>query len=176
MQLARPDLAIARSQFTEDLAVAMRSMRARQYGWRFEPDYPALRLRVDMWSLDRDGKRHDDYYIDMDMSYYRDRPPGVTFVNPETGSFDPNKDVRWLPADPAARPPGVEIGYHLSYSLSNGETKQMVCNSMVLEYYMSNHVPPPGKAWDPTRHRLYATLTVLQDLLREPYYGGRRSQ
>ena len=176
MAPAKPDPAIARSQFKEDLIAAKRSRRARQYGWRFEADCPALRMRVGMWSLGKDGGRHDDYHVDMDMSYYRDWPPGVTFVNPATGSFDPSKDARWLPADPAMNPPGINIGYHLSYTLTTGEAKQMVCNSMMLEYYMSNHTPTPEEAWDPRRHRLYATLTVLQDLLKEPYYGGRRSQ
>lgn len=176
MAPAKPDPAIARSQFKEDMIRVMGSRRARQCGWKFRPDYQALSLRVAMWSLDKNCGRHDDYHIAMDMSYYRDWPPGVTFVNPDTGSFDPCRDARWLPANPAANPPGVNIGYHLSYTLTSGETKQMVCNSMVLEYYMSNHTPRPEEAWDPRRHTLYATLTVLQDLLREPYYGGRRSQ
>ncbi len=176
MAPARPDTAIARSQFKEDLIKVAGSRRARQHGWLFKPDYKGLRLRVDMWSLDKGCERRDDYHIDMDMSYYRDWPPGVTFVNPDTGSFDPNRDARWLPANPAMNPPGVNIGYHLSYTLTDGVTKQMVCNSMVLEYYQSNHAPKPEEVWDSRRHTLHATLTVLQDLLREPYYGGRRSQ
>lgn len=172
MPLARPDPAVARSQFEEDLAAAAASRRAARSGWRLEPDYERLRLHADLWSCDESGNRLDDYHLDMDMSYYRDWPPGVTFVNPKTRAFDPAVDMRWLPAEPAAKPPGIDIRYHASYRL-DGIPKQMVCNSMVLEYYMSNHTPDGDERWDPARHTLYATLSVLQAMLTRPYYKGR---
>lgn len=172
MTPSRPDPAIARSQFKEDLAAVMAGRKAARYGWRFKPDYEPLRLYADMWSYNDHAGLVDDYHLDMDMSYYRDWPPGVTFVNPETRAFDPCADARWLPANPLALPPGTNIGYHSAYRIG-GIPRQMVCNSMVLEYYMSNHTPGADERWDPARHTLHATLSVLQTMLTRPYYGGR---
>lgn len=174
MTPARPDPAISRSQFEDDLDAAAASRKAARNGWRLEPDYDRLRLHADLWSCDERGNRLDDYHLDMDMSYYRDWPPGVTFVNPKTRAFDPAVDMRWFPAEPAARPPGIDIGYHTSYDFS-GTSRQMVCNSAVLEYYMSNHAPKEDERWDPARHTLYTTLSLLQTMLTRPYYGGRRA-
>ena len=172
MPAARPHRDLARSQFEEDMARAGSGDLVRRHGWVLEPDYAGLRLRARMWSVDEQARRRDDYHLDLDMSYYRRHPPGVTFVNPDTRSFDPRNDMRWLPAI-ASVPPHIGIAYHPKYSLDNGVTKQMVCNSMVLEYYQTAHSPRDEEAWDPERHTLFATLTVLQTMLTAPYYGGR---
>lgn len=171
MAPAKPHPDLARSQFEEDVDVLEGSPLARRYGWVLEPDYPNLRLQVRMWSLGEHGKRQDDYYLDLDMSYYRQHPPGVTFVNPITRSFDPSKDARWLPVA-ASKPPHTDIRYHASYPI-NGVNRQMVCNSLTLEYYMTGHSPQPGERWDPGRHTLSATLSLLQTMLSPPHYGGR---
>ena len=172
MTSARPDPAIARSQFEEDLAAVVAGRKAARYGWRFEPDYEGLRLRARMWSLDERARRRDDYHLDLDMSYYRQHPPSVTFVNPKTRSFDPRSDMRWLPTM-VSTPKHIGIAYHPEYGLDNGVTKKMVCNTMVLEYYQTRHTPRPETVWDPSRHTLFATLNVLQTMLTAPYYGGR---
>lgn len=162
---------LASAQFKEDLEHIPRD-RAERYGWNLRPDFGKLRLCVDMWAIDEMYVRQDDFYVAMDMSYYRTWPPGVTFVNPETEAFDPSTDMRWLPQI-KSKPPGTDIGYHAAYALKTGETKQMVCNSMCLEYYQSDHSPAPEERWDPGSHTLSATLHLLQTMLTEPYYGGR---
>ena len=167
----RNDPELARAQFKEDLDLIPKDYIER-YGLKITPEFDDLRLYVEMWAVDVDYNKRDGYHVVMDMSYYRNWPPGVTFVNPETGAFDPNVDGRWLPAM-RSKPPGTDIGYHLSYGLSSGESKQMICNSMVLEYYQSNHNPQPEERWDPGIHNLFATLSLLQMMLTEPYYGGR---
>lgn len=171
MAPARPHPDLARSQFKEDMAVLGGSPLARRHGWELEPDYPRLHLQVRMWSLDEHAERHDDYHLDLDMSYYRQHPPGVTFVNPHTRSFDPSGDARWLPVA-ASKPLHTDIRYHASYTV-NGVERQMVCNSLTLEYYMTGHSPQPEERWDPDRHTLSATLNLLQTMLTPPYYGGR---
>ena len=164
-----PELASA--QFKEDLEL-IPSGYAEQYGWNPKPDFGKLSLHVDMWSVDERYVRLDDFYVAMDMSYYRTWPPGVTFVNPETRAFDLGADMRWLPSI-KSKPPGTDIAYHPAYALNTGETKQMICNSMCLEYYQSNHSPAPEEKWDPGRHTLFATLRLIQTMLTKPYYGGR---
>ena len=167
----RPNAALARSQFEEDLATIGAGTLAKQYGWEMEPDYARLRLGAKMWALNRQGEHGDEYFLEMDMSYYRRHPPGVTFVNPDTRRFDPAADMRWLPSI-ASKPRRVDIAYHAEYVV-NGTKRQMVCSSMVLEYYQTSHSPGPGEEWDPQRHTLFATLHLLQTMLTEPYYGGR---
>ena len=162
---------LAKSQFKEDLGrIPVNYVEC--YGWNLKPEFDDLRLDVEMWSLDESLDQQDDYYVVMDMSYYRNWPPGVTFVNPATRTFDPSKDMRWLPQI-GKRPKGIDIDYHASHTLCTGKTKQMVCNSKVLEYYQSDHSPALEEIWDPSRHKLFATIYLLQTMLTAPHYGGR---
>lgn len=162
---------LARALFKHDLK-RIPPNYVERYGWNLTPDFDSLRLCVDMWSVDDQYVQLDDFHIVMDLSYYRNWPPGVTFVNPETSTFESNSDAKWLPQI-KSRPTGTDIDYHQSYKLNSGETKQMVCNSMCLEYYQSNHNPTQEEKWDPDRHTLFATLHLLQTMLTRPYYGGR---
>lgn len=170
---SKPNLELAKAQFKCDLE-AIPNDHVETYRWSLKPDFGALTLYVDMWSVDKRYARLDDFHIMMDMSYYRTWPPGVTFVNPETKGFDPNKDMKWLPTI-KSKPPGTDINYHPAYQLSTGKSKQMICNSMCLEYYQSPHTPTSEEEWDPNKHTLFATLRLLQMMLAEPYYGGRSS-
>lgn len=168
---AKSNPELAKSQFKEDLEKIPRDY-VKRYGWNLKPEFDSLRLDVEMWSFDERHARQDDYCVVMDMSYYRAWPPGVTFVNPATRSFDPSRDMRWLPQI-GGTPEGVDIGYHSSYGLCTGEARQMVCNSKVLEYYQSNHAPTAEERWDPNRDTLFATIHLLQVMLTAPHYGGR---
>ena len=163
--------ALAKIQFKEDLELIPEDYQER-YGWNLTPELDDLRLYADLWSVDKEYNKQDDFHIVMDMSFYRTWPPGVTFIDPQTKTFDPNKDMKWLPTI-KSKPPGTDIHYHHSYSLTTKVTKQMICNSMFLEYYQSNHAPKPEETWDPNRHNLFASLSLLQMMLTEPYYGGR---
>ena len=162
---------LAKSQFKEDLE-GVPKYYVKRYGWRLKPEFDDLRLYMDMWSVDGEYNHKDDFHVVMDMSYYNNWPPGVTFINPTTKVFDPNTDMRWLPKI-SSKPDGIDIAYHVAYELTTGTTKQMVCNSMTLEYYQSNHNPDADERWDPNKHTLFATISMIQTMLTEPHYGGR---
>ena len=169
---SKPNRELSISQFKEDYACILQHSHKIYHDWKFEPYFDKQYLYVDIWAFDEHHNKLDDYHLHMDMSYYRSYPPGVSYINPETKSFDPNKDLKWFPK-PNGAPPGTNIGYHVSYNLNTGQNKQMICNSMILEYYQSNHSPSPDQMWDSTKHNLFSTLYILQSMLLSPYYGGR---
>lgn len=166
------DPELARSYFKEDYDLVMQQDLPKLYDWTLCPDFDNLILSVKMWATDELGGRLDDYYVKLDMSYYKTWPPGVSYVNPATNTLDQAKDMKWFPKMSNA-PSGMGIGYHISYALVGVEAKQMICNSMMLEYYQSNHNPTPNQKWNPDRHNFGTTLSNLQIMLRKPYYGGR---
>lgn len=174
-QIAKVNQELAKAQFREDYQKVVEQNLSTIYDWILTPDFDNLLLYVDLWSTDESYAKLDDYHLKLDMSYYRIHPPGVTYINPITKIFDPSKDLRWLPIKGQALP-GVDIGYHPSYALTDGTQRQLVCNSMTLEYYLSNHNPTPDQIWDSTKHTFAATLTTLQLWLRKPYYGGRSAK
>lgn len=139
--------------------------------WTLQPSFEDLILYVDMWSMDQSGSKLDDYHLKLDMSYYKIWPPGAMFVNPNTKGFDKARDMKWFPKL-AAAPPGTGIGLHPEHDLQDGTKRQLICNSMVLEYYLSNHNPSEQEKWDPNRHDFGTTLSTVQLILRKPYYGG----
>lgn len=170
--IAKVNKELAKAQFNEDYEKMLEQNLPSRYDWVWTPDFDNLLLYVDLWAKDENDARLDDYHLKLDMSYYRTHPPGVTYINPETKMFDPEKDLKWLPQKSQV-PPAMDIQYHMSYKLLDGTQRQMVCNSMTLEYYLSNHSPTPEQKWDSTKHTFAATLTTLQIMLRKPYYGGR---
>lgn len=173
MTLNKNNPEIAKSQFKEDIEFVLNHHYREHFDWNIEYNIEKLNMKVDLWSFDENHNKLDDFHTLMDLSYYRTYPPGVIFVNPETNKFNSNEDLKWLPKL-ATPPPGVNIGFHSSYNnYSEGDPRQLVCNSMVLEYYMSNHTPTENEKWDSTRHNLIATLNMLQMTLKKPYYGGR---
>ena len=163
---------LAKAQFQEDYQLMMDNHLPEHYGWQVTPEFDNLLLYVDLWATDENFVRLDDYHLKLDMSYYRTWPPGATYINPETKAFDPTKDLKWLPVK-ASNPPGIDIGYHKEHKLTDGNIRQLVCNSMTLEYYLSNHNPTPEQKWNPEKNTLSSTLLALQLMLRKPYYGGR---
>ena len=170
--LAKSNVELARSQFQEDYKKILKNKYKDDYDWILYPNFDKLYLDVDIWSFDEKLNKLDDFYLHMDMSYYRSYPPGVTYVNPETKTFDKNIDIKWLPVLVGERP-GTSMKYHKSWTFDNGISKQMICNSYVLEYYQSHHSPEPDQVWDSKIHNLFHTLYELQIMLIKPYYGGR---
>lgn len=165
---------LAKSCFEQDFRKVEQLNSELDYGWILSPFFSDLQLYIDIWAKDENGAKLDDFHLKFDMSYYRKWPPGVTYINPETKTFNGGSDLRWLPKL-VIKPPSVDIAYHPSYKLTNGETKQLVCNSMTLEYYLSNHNPNPDQKWDPSVNNFGTTLLTLDIMLRKPYYGGRSS-
>lgn len=170
---AKSDPAVARARFERDMGIVGANPRTREWGWVLDPDYDGLRLYAKMWALDEQHNRLDAYYIDMDMSYYPGYPPGVTFVNPETGSFVPNADMMWLPKWGAVLPPRTKACFALNPNSPEYEKIQLVRNTMVLDFYLAGCVASPSEAWNPDRNTFFATLHVLQQILTRPCYEGR---
>ena len=172
IELAKIDPVLAEMQFRDDLKYVQKHQRCKYHEWNFTPEFDSLHLYVDLWSFDQAHTKLDDFHIVMDMSYYRTYPPGVAFVNPEFKLFDPDLDAYWFPKI-ARKPEGINIDYHSSYTFPSGVIKQMICNSMVLEYYQSPHSPSADERWNPAKHNFFATMSVIQTMLTKPYYGGR---
>lgn len=173
MTIAKNNPEIAKSQFKEDLEIVLNHEHAKYFDWKIDPNIEELSMNVNFWSFDENHNKLDDFYTIMDLTYYRAYPPGVIFVNPETREFKDGEDLKWLPKI-GTKPPGMNIQFHPSYDYKEyGITKQLVCNSMTLEYYMSGHNPQEYEKWDPMKHNLFATMDMLQMMLKKPYYGGR---
>lgn len=169
---AKSDPAAARARFERDMGIVTANPRAREWGWALDPDYGGLRLYVKMWALDERHNRLDAYYIDMDMSYYPGHPPGATFVNPGTRSFDPSMDTAWLPRW-GSLPPCTKACFSINPDSPPYGKIQMLQNTMFLDFYLAGREPTPPEAWDPKRNTFFATLHVLQQLLTRPCYKGR---
>lgn len=171
------DRGAARSQFREDMDIVAANPLSSRRGWRLRPDYENLRLYADMWALDENRRRldGDDYHVVMDMEYYRNYPPGVTFVNPETWSFDPASDMKWFPRWGRSRPQLVTLCCDPKAGLKDKgyDTTQVFNNTMFLEYYFNGADISAHDAWDPRRNTFFGTLDILQKLLTKPCYGGR---
>lgn len=175
-QPAKNDRVVARSQFQEDLGTVMANRHVARCGWRLRPDYDNLRLFVDMWALDENRRcLDDDYHIVMDMEYYRNYPPGVTFLNPKNWSFDPSLDMAWFPKLGGARPPYTTLCFDPALKLEGQgySTIQVFNNTMFLEYYFNGGDISTAKTWNPSRNTFFATLDILQKLLTRPCYEGR---
>jgi hypothetical protein len=162
---------LAKSYFQADYALVCDQGFPRMNGWALQPSFEDLILFVDMWATDESGSRLEDYHLKLDMSYYKSWPPSVMFVNPGTMNFDKAKDMKWFPKLAAAAP-GTGMGLHAEHGLQDGTKRQLICNSMVLEYYLSNHNPSDQERWDSNRHNFGTTLNTIQLILRKPYYGG----
>ena len=162
---------LAKANFRHDYDMIMVNNLADNYQWMLLPYFDKLILYADLWSTDEQSSRLDDYHLKLDLSYYRSWPPSVTFINPNSRSFDLRTDQKWFPKL-ASAPPGTEAQFHVSYNFGDGP-RQLVCNSMALEYYQSNHSPNQDQRWNPERHNFGTTLSTIQLLLRKPYYGGR---
>lgn len=99
-------------------------------------------------------------------------PPDVQFVNPDTHEYAPGQDQQHV-AD--LRAPYCHV--HLNYSYQNAYSygPQLVCSSMTLGYYFSNHAPTPEQTWQLGRHSIGTSIYTVHRALQSPYYYGRHS-
>jgi len=162
---------LAKGSFRQDYDLIIGEGLPERYGWMLMPYFEKLILYADFWARDEQGAKLDDYHLKLDLSYYKSWPPSAGFINPESRSFDPQKDQKWFPKLSSA-PQNTEAQFHISRDLPSGN-RQMICNSMTLEYYESGHNPNPEQRWNGERHNFGTTLSTIQLLLRKPYYGGR---
>lgn len=180
MTSAVPDPAdpeIAAAVFVDHLSRVRAGPLARDHGWTFTVVDP-LRTVVAMSASRADGTA-DRYHVMLGAQFYDLYPPTVMFVNPvpdANGWREAAPTSRWLPVvggltwfgmHPTYQYPALQVATEL-YT----PPRQLVCCSMILEYYISNHNPTSGQRWQQGRHTLGATLARIQEALTPPYYQG----
>lgn len=167
------DWAVAEAR--EHLQILREAGYEQKYGWEVDDSeldekrflYAIIPTRKADDSLHPDGP----YHLRLHFLRYPKRPPILTYVNPDTKSFDATKDARWLPKI-AAKPPGVELDYHIDH----GGRGQLLCHSMNDDwYYRGGHQANERTAWKLGQHTFIQCLFLHQRLQTEPFYGGKRA-
>lgn len=97
-------------------------------------------------------------------------PPDVRFVNPSTLEYDPATDAAHVPILVA---PHCRTHLRYNYPSPYKYGPQLVCNSMTLGYYRSNHSPRPEQQWDPNRHSIGTSIQVVHSVLLSSHFRGR---
>jgi hypothetical protein len=177
---AAPDPAdpeVAAAVFADHLNRVRVSTQARDHGWTFTCVDP-LHAVVAM-SASRANGTADPYHLLLGAEFYDLHPPTVMFVSPvpsTNGWREAGATSRWMPVvsglnwfavHPNYQYPGQEIDRDI-YT----PPRQLVCCSMILEYYISNHSPTDGQRWQQGRHTLGGTLARIQEALTSPQYQG----
>jgi hypothetical protein len=105
-------------------------------------------------------------------------PPSALFVCPPRGAtHERTERLGWVTAPPASCwlptvTPVPSFAIHSPYTFPDGRQGQLVCCSMTLEYYQSNHSPTAQQSWKQGRHTLAATLHRIHDALNSDSYQG----
>jgi hypothetical protein len=142
--------------------------RAEEYGWAFamlDPLTPIVTL-----TARRPGTRPEVFTLRLACDYYPSHPPDVRFVNPATYEYDPEKDLIHVAKLQA---PYCHVHVKFSYPHPYRYGPQLVCSSVALGYYFSDHTPTPEQAWDPSRHTIGFTVHTVQRALNSYYFLGR---
>lgn len=144
--------------------------RVAEYGWNILLKGESTLLVT--LSAKPVGNTAETFMLRLICDYCPTYPPDVQFVNPVTHAYVPGQDQRHV-AD--LRAPYCHV--HLNYSYQNPYPygPQLVCSSMTLGYYASNHVPIPEQAWQPGRHSIGASIYTVHRALHSSYYFGRQS-
>lgn len=138
-----------------------------RYGWVISMIDP-LTLIVSMPARMINGVI-DVYTLRLACDFYPTHPPDVMFVNPSTFEHDVALDKGHVANLQA---PYCYVHASYSYQPPYKYGPQLVCSSMTLGYYFSNHTPTPDQAWQPGRHTVGNTIyTVHRALHSEQYYG-----
>lgn len=82
----------------------------------------------------------------------------------------PGLTSRWWPKQQNS--PGFSFGLHHDYRYPDGSTRELVCFSHALDYYISGHNPTDAERWKQGTHTVSATLTRIADVLKAPNYQG----
>jgi hypothetical protein len=114
----------------------------------------------------------DVFALRLACDFYPTHPPDVRFVNPTTFEYNAATDLRHV-ANLQAQYCYVHPNYNYQNPYKYGP--QLVCSSMTLGYYFSNHTPTPDQAWDPRRHTIGTTVYTVHRALHSPHYLGRHA-
>lgn len=144
--------------------------RIEEYGWKFAM-LDALTLIVTLPAKPIAG--HSEIYtLRLSCDYYPTNPPDVRFVNPATFEYEVSKDKNHV-AD--LRAPYCRAHLQYSYKIPYKYGPQLVCSSMTLGYYTSNHNPNQDQKWDPSRHSVGSSIYTVHRALHSEHYFGRHT-
>lgn len=160
--LADPQIAVA--TFASHLDSLWATGHPAQAGWERTVLTPMCTI-VSLPGVRPDGAR-DSYFIKLGAEYYDAAPPTATFVDPASWS-DATEPSRWYPL--IENKPGW-FGLHNAYKFLDGTTRQLICCSIVAQYYMTDHSPTETQRWRQGQHTVAATLYRLAEVLGPRYY------
>ncbi|HZZ28986.1 MAG TPA: hypothetical protein VFE46_13375 [Pirellulales bacterium] len=106
------------------------------------------------------------YFLKLGAEYYDAAPPTATFVKPADWT-DATDGSRWFPII-EDRPPW--FGLHSAYDFPDGSKRQLICCSMVAQFYMTDHSPKDTEIWRQGRHTVAATLHRIAEMLGLIHY------
>jgi len=167
---APADAEVASAIFGEHLTALKASPQALERGWNITR-LGLLGAVVDLTARRRTGEI-DRYHVRLSGEFYDLWPPSALFVYHEQ-----SERPRWVEAPPGSRwlptvTPVPSFAIHSPYQFPDGRQGQLVCCSMTLEYYQSNHSPTAQQSWKQGRHTLAATLHRIHDALNSDSYQG----
>lgn len=164
---------LAEASVQEYLSDSQWQARAKEYGWIVK-GMDALTLLVTMRARPISGPEDlgELYTLRLICEYYPTYPPDVQFVNPATNDYDAGKDGPHLPNLAA---PYCHMHPTYNYRTGYPYGVQLVCNSLTLAYYFSEHNPPPEQAWKPGYHKIGSSLWTIYKALHSSHYTGRRA-
>jgi hypothetical protein len=110
------------------------------------------------------------FTLRLTCTFYPTHPPDAQFVNPETLVYDQDKDRVHLPQLGA---PFCHVHPVYSYQHAYPYAPQLVCSSVTLGYYFSNHTPTDDQVWEPGRHSIGSTIRTIHRALHSHDYAGR---
>ena len=179
MSVSPTDPVLARTEVRAKLSRLLEDGIPDNRCWKLE--YSDLQGRPVLYvyipSRRADGTPHSsgEFLHKLTFEAYPAFPPRIEFVNPDTKAYDTSgapqspKDAPCVPKL-ASRPPNTDVGFHIFYPQLG---RQLVCHSLSLDYYLTNHSPTEGQRWTPGQHTFVSSLMLHDMLLQEPYFGGR---
>lgn len=139
-----------------------------EYGWEISR-IAALTLIVALRAKPL-GATAEVFTLRLICDHYPTYPPDIQFVNPATYQYAPDLDLNHV-----ARLEAQDCYVHPRYGYQNlyPYGPQLVCSSVTLGYYFSNHTPMPDQAWQPGRHRIGTSIYTVYRTLHSSDYNGR---
>lgn len=174
------DPEVASVIFARDLRAAVDSAEGRRRGWTYT-EIDELSAVVHLIAHGAEGNLADDYHLLLRGHYYDLWPPQGCFAAPPIGEAgvwaEASPGSSWLPRlDQARTVPSFALHPAYPYPALPGfpaGTRQLLCCSVSLDYYISNHGPTEDQRWVQGKHKLIALISRMADALDSNAYLGR---
>lgn len=161
---SKADPEIANATFRLHLDQLWATGRPLQLGWG-RIDVDNLHTVVAMPGTPPEGKR-DWYFLLLGAEYYDAAPPTAAFVDPSDWS-EVGDGSRWFPVIDH-RPSW--FGLHGAYSYPGDVKRQLICCSVVAQFYMTDHSPKETEIWKQGQDTVAATLYRIAEMLGPQHY------